>query len=142
MFYVLNAKGEPQLVNAEARTLAAAFSDMAQRRVALTAGSSVEVSTVFLMIDHKMGWDDKPVLWETMIFGGPHSDYQTRSRTLEEAILNHRMAVSLAFPENPPETVWGTLPTLRPDGTVAAEKVEVVVGLSAWDRLLRDKDLV
>lgn len=144
--YLLGADGVPRPVNLsdEAELLAAAvtFSDMANRRVALTQREGVEVSTVFLMIDHKMEYVGHPVLWETMIFGGDHSDHQDRARTLEEAILLHRAAVRLAFPEDPPETVWGTLPTLQPDGTILQTKVEVVVGLSVWDRLLRDEDLV
>jgi len=39
----------------------------------------VEVSTVFLGLDHAV-WDGPPMLFETMIFGGPHDNSQWRTR--------------------------------------------------------------
>lgn len=54
------------------------------------------VSTVFLVINH--AWDDgTPVLFETMIFGGEHNEYQKRYCTWEEAEEGHREAVLLAY---------------------------------------------
>lgn len=56
-----------------------------------------EVSTVFLGLDH--GWSmvpQPPVLFETMIFGGPLDDEQWRYCTKEEAIQGHRRAVAMA----------------------------------------------
>jgi hypothetical protein len=146
MIHVLNAEGDPVPLSLEdlGQYLSEAgslFEDMSRRRVAETLRDGVQVSTVFLMFDHKMNGNE-PVLWETMVFGGEHDGYQERSRTLEEAVLHHRLAVRVAFPENPPETVWGTLPRLRPDGSVGADKVEQVLGESVWDRLLREEDLV
>lgn len=41
------------------------------------AGIEMRVSTVFLGIDHSFG-DGPPVLWETMIFGGPLDQEQDR----------------------------------------------------------------
>jgi hypothetical protein len=146
VFYILNEEGDPVLVPTEnLRDFVKAgslFEDMARRRVAETRQSEdFWVSTVFLMIDHKMGGSE-PVLWETMIFGGSHDGYQERSRTLEEAILQHRQAVRVAFPVDPPETIWGVLPRLRPDGSIGPAQVKEVLGRSIWERLMNDALLV
>ncbi len=55
----------------------------------------VKVSTVFLGLNHNFG-DGPPVLWETMIFGGEHDQYQERYSTRKEALEGHRRAVELA----------------------------------------------
>lgn len=48
----------------------------------------VLVSTVFLGLDHN--WNDgKPILFETMIFGGKHDQEQRRYCTYEEAEQGH-----------------------------------------------------
>lgn len=56
----------------------------------------VIVSTVFLGLDHNLKGNGPPVLWETMIFGGPHDDYQKRYTSLADAKEGHRRAVELA----------------------------------------------
>jgi len=58
--------------------------------------AKVHVSTVFLGLDHN--FDDKgpPVLWETMIFGGPHDGYQDRYSSREDALAGHDKALALA----------------------------------------------
>jgi len=55
---------------------------------------SVSVSTVFLGIDHSFGGGD-PVLFETMIFGGEHDQYQERYCTWDEAEKGHQIACDL-----------------------------------------------
>ena len=55
----------------------------------------VTVSTVFLGLNHNFG-DGPPLLWETMIFGGPHDDYQERYATRTEALEGHKRAITLA----------------------------------------------
>lgn len=61
---------------------------------------SILVSTVFLGLDHSFkeitGKDVLPVLWETMIFGGPHDQYQDRYTSKEDAIAGHQVALKLA----------------------------------------------
>lgn len=54
------------------------------------------VSTVFLALDHRY-YDDigAPVVFETMIFGGKHNDYQERYETYLEALEGHRKALKL-----------------------------------------------
>ena len=37
--------------------------------------NNVEISTVFLYFDHNHG-KDKPLFFETMVFGGEHNEYR------------------------------------------------------------------
>jgi len=63
------------------------------------------VSTVFLGLDHGAGFlvrtgqldplTYKPVLWETMVFGGPYKDYQTRYTSKKEALEGHKKIVQM-----------------------------------------------
>lgn len=63
----------------------------------------VRVSTVFLGLDHS--WNGgPPVLWETMIFGGPHDGYQDRYTSRAQAEKGHRRAIELVIEgEEPPK---------------------------------------
>lgn len=54
----------------------------------------IQVSTVFLGIDHNFG-EGEPLLFETMIFGGKYDDYQERYSTYEEAEKGHKKAIKL-----------------------------------------------
>lgn len=65
------------------------------RVVGSTKGNGVHVSTVFLGLDHSFGHGD-PLLFETMIFGGKHDDYQERYATWQEAEEGHRKACDMA----------------------------------------------
>ena len=58
-------------------------------------GETVRVSTVFLGLDHGVPWnkDKRPVLWETMIFGGEHDQYQDRYTSYEDALEGHQKAI-------------------------------------------------
>lgn len=67
-----------------------------ERRVAETILSTCRVSTVFLAVDHNHLGVGPPVLFETMIFGGPYDQYQNRYVTWEEAEAGHQEAVALA----------------------------------------------
>jgi hypothetical protein len=69
------------------------------RRVARDTVGDMEVSTVFLGSDHRFG-PGLPILWETMIFGGPFDgskgEYQQRYTSLERAKLGHAVALKVA----------------------------------------------
>ncbi len=70
--------------------------ETAERHVAKTTiNDNVNVSTVFLGLDHSFG-DGPPLLFETMIFGGKHDQYQERFETWEQAETGHQVAVELA----------------------------------------------
>jgi hypothetical protein len=53
------------------------------------------VSTVFLGLDHSWTPGGKPVLWETMIFGGEHNQYQERYTSHKDALEGHEKALEL-----------------------------------------------
>lgn len=72
------------------------FENTKDRIVAKDQIGEAKVSTVFLGLDHRFGDDGPPLIFETMIFGGPHADYQTRCSTWEEAEEMHRVACVLA----------------------------------------------
>ena len=51
--------------------------------------NGVEVSTVFLAMEHGRDLSGRPILFETMVFGGPHDGFQQRYCTWEEAEAGH-----------------------------------------------------
>lgn len=62
----------------------------------------MSISTVFLGIDHNYSNAGPPVLWETMIFGGPPAldQYQARcSGTFADAQEMHNKTVEMAKAE-------------------------------------------
>lgn len=70
------------------------------RRVAQTffpndGDKEVRVSTVFLGIDHSWGNNAQPILWETMIFGGEHDEFQQRYHCEQDAMNGHLVACDL-----------------------------------------------
>ena len=68
--------------------------ETAKRHVANDFIGKVHVSTVFLGLNHNFGVG-KPILFETMIFGGKHDQYQERYCTWEEAEEGHKKALEL-----------------------------------------------
>jgi len=63
-----------------------------------------DVSTVFLVVDHSFGFGGRPMLFETMVFGGPYDQECERTSTIEEACAVHaRVVVALRNGRNP----WG-----------------------------------
>lgn len=68
--------------------------ETADRHVAQSTVGEVRVSTVFLGLDHQFG-EGEPLLFETMIFGGKHDEFQERYSTWEEAEEGHKRALEL-----------------------------------------------
>ena len=56
--------------------------------------NDVQVSTVFLGLDHSFG--GKPLLFETMVFGGKFDQDMTRYATWDEAQIGHNKMVEKA----------------------------------------------
>ncbi len=56
--------------------------------------NKILVSTVFLGLDHNFLGEGEPILFETMIFGGVHSDYQSRTPDVTLAKVEHALAVA------------------------------------------------
>tara|TARA_R110002050_G_scaffold124575_1_gene243753 strand:+ start:2960 stop:3292 length:333 start_codon:yes stop_codon:yes gene_type:complete len=67
---------------------------MGQLKIRKTYFNNCIASTIFLGFDHGID-DNKPVLFETMIFGGDNDGYQTRCCTHRQALAMHREAVKL-----------------------------------------------
>ncbi len=83
---------------ADMETWAKFFEDQSKRRVAQTQIGKYRVSTVFLGIEHGLGANNSPLLFETMVFEGDSSDdlYCDRCSTWAEAEEMHRRAVAWA----------------------------------------------
>lgn len=64
-------------------------------QVAVAHLDEILVSTVFLGLDHRFSDDGPPLLFETMIFGGEHDQYQARCSTWDEAEAMHSAALRL-----------------------------------------------
>jgi hypothetical protein len=56
--------------------------------------TEADVSTMFLGLDHRFG-SGPPLLFETMVFGGPHDEWQDRYSTKAEAEAGHHRIVDL-----------------------------------------------
>jgi len=91
--YILDAAGVPK--PADLMTWAKWFEGNPDDRIiAQDQIGEVRVSTVFLGLDHQHG-KGPPLLYETMIFGGPHDEYQRRYTTRQQALEGHASAVQL-----------------------------------------------
>ena len=89
-----NRQGEPITQGEWVKTLRWSFDE--SRRVAYDEQDGIKVSTVFLTTNHNYG-EGPPLIFETMIFGGEHSDEQWRYTTEAEALEGHKTAMALAF---------------------------------------------
>src|ERR1044071_2919366 len=65
----------------------------ADRLIARTRLGGTTVSTVFLGLDHQFGDGGPPLLYETMIFGGPLDGYCRRCSTWDQAEAQHTEAL-------------------------------------------------
>ena len=72
--------------------------ETADRKVAVDwVSEETRVSTVFLGLDHNHAFDlSNPILWETMIFGGPLDGTMRRYETRAEAARGHAELVARA----------------------------------------------
>lgn len=84
--YVLDGAGEP-VEEPDALKWGNWFED-ADRHVGCTPIGDVKVSTVFLGLDHAFT-GGPPVLWETMVFGGPLDGEQDRYTSRADAEHGH-----------------------------------------------------
>jgi hypothetical protein len=82
------------------------FEDQEYKRIAWTDFGPVQVSTVWLGINHNFAGEGEPIIFETMIFGGPEAldQSQWRYSTEEEARAGHEHACHIVrdviFPES------------------------------------------
>jgi hypothetical protein len=88
MHYILEGR-KPRMVDLETWVK---FFENIDRHVANENVGDVRVSTVFLGLDHSFG-QGPPLLFETMVFGGPLNEEQVRYSTWGEAEIGHRYMV-------------------------------------------------
>lgn len=91
--YILDSHGNP--VPCENLMAWGQWMEVMDRRVAYTSVYGVRVSTVFLGLDHNFFSDGPPILFETMVFGGKHDQYQDRYYTRQEAEQGHINTVEM-----------------------------------------------
>lgn len=93
--YILDERGEP-VPEADLRKWGA-WMETASRHVGDTRIGVTRVSTVFLGLDHSFGDEPGPVLWETIVFGGPPGldREQRRYRSAADARAGHEELVAL-----------------------------------------------
>lgn len=90
--YKLDAAGDP--VPCQDVIEWARWFERADRTVRRDTIDGVTVSTVFLGIDHSFG-GGAHILYETMIFGGPHDGKMWRYSTRHQSIEGHKRALEL-----------------------------------------------
>jgi hypothetical protein len=99
MHYVLSDSGDV-VPCPDVLTWAQWFETATNRIVAqdcIEKGSDVKVSTVFLGLDHNFSSHGPPLLWETMVFGGPHDGLTQRYASLATAQAGHRAVCQQVF---------------------------------------------
>ena len=94
MFY--RKDGTPYTGETRLSDFAKDFEDMAYRRIGFTSlANGIEISTVWLGIDHGFGNKYRPLIFESMAFhNGRGGDLECwRYATLEEATIGHKWMV-------------------------------------------------
>lgn len=85
--------------------------DMAQEswwRKRTQVTDDIEVSSVWLGVDHNWNPDGPPHIWETMIFGGDYSEYCWRYPSRQVCLDDHeRIVQSLRANGDPGEVAQG-----------------------------------
>lgn len=97
--YILNENGEP-VAEPDLKKWAQWFEKEYDgvRKIGYDEIGEITISTVFLGLNHQHG-DGSPILFETMIFGGEHDQYQNRYETKEQAVAGHNKAVTMVMEE-------------------------------------------
>lgn len=72
--------------------------ECSDRVVAKTKLPDCEVSTVFLGLDHRLTNKGRPLVFETLVFGGPFADQGDRYCTWAEAEAGHAKWVEKCQP--------------------------------------------
>jgi hypothetical protein len=94
-YYVLDA--EHHVVECDVLTWGRFFERLENRIVDYTEiVEGTHVSTIFLGIDHRHWGNGPPILFETMIFGGPLTEHQWRYASWDDAQAGHDAAVRKA----------------------------------------------
>lgn len=54
------------------------------------AAEDILISTVFIGLDHNWAFSGPPILWETLVFGGPLDGEMDRYASKEAAVAGHQ----------------------------------------------------
>jgi hypothetical protein len=92
------------------------FRIVKNRRVARTQiNEDVYISTVFLSMDHGYDPEGPPILFETLVFGGPMDGEMWRYSTKKEALEGHKRSVKQVRREIAKEgSKWSVETTVTP----------------------------
>lgn len=101
LYYILNENKEPVAVD---MLQWAEWSGDQTKKIVKQNNfpDGVRVSTVFLGLDHAWG-NEIPILFETMIFGGEHDQFQEHYSTWAAAEEGHQRAIELVFSVSNPK---------------------------------------
>ena len=110
MKYILDKLGNPVLETDVLKW--ARWYEKADRLIVEDKIGEVLISTVFLGLDHSFGLG-LPLLYETMIFGGKHNQFQERYSTRDKTIAGHTRALEWV---KTGENQWNTSIRLRKSG--------------------------
>ena len=118
------------ILDAEKRPIPAAdvlewghFFNSPDRIVDNTEVGDLRISTVFLGLDHRFFGDGPPILFETMIFGGPLNMSQWRYASWDDAETGHKAAVRRA-PRGRSLAAWRAQPAESKQDGAAESKQE------------------
>lgn len=99
--YILNDEGVPV---PESDVVAwGRWFQTASRHVGFDDLGEVSVSTIFLGLDHRFVGNGPPILWETLVFGGPHDGDGERYTSREDAVAGHAKYLALVKSDAPAE---------------------------------------
>lgn len=87
--YILDGR---KVIQVDDDSLWLAWRRNADRRVAFTKTANGDVSTVFLGMDHQLGYGP-PLVFETLVTGGVFDGDVWHSATWKEALEDHKAAV-------------------------------------------------
>jgi hypothetical protein len=94
-YYILDA--ENRVIETDLITWGMWFENLNNRIVGYTEiTSEITVSTIFIGIDHRIYGNGPPLLFETIIFGGPLDEHQWRYASYDDAQTGHAAAVRRA----------------------------------------------
>jgi len=103
LHYILDEHGEP--IACDLLTWGRWF-ETTNRTVYRDTRWGVTVSTVFLGLDHGFDPSGPPVLWESMVFGGPGDQDMDRYTSKLQAVAGHNQLCARVL--RPPwKNVWG-----------------------------------
>lgn len=102
LFYILAEDGKTPIATQDMALVAQQRNNFEQYIVAKSYSKNdalremlqcdeVTVSTVFLGLDHRMFGEGPPILFETLVFGGPNDGRMERYCTWEEAERGHKV---------------------------------------------------